>query len=69
MMVGRINNHHPKTEFTRGEEKGYFSFGGSTIVVLYRKDTVELDADIAENSRTETETTVLFGERVAKKRS
>ncbi len=69
MMVGRINNHHPETEFTRGEEKGYFSFGGSTIVVLYKKDTVELDADIAENSRTETETTVLFGERVAKKRS
>ena len=63
MMVGKINNTH-REEFARGEEKGYFSFGGSTIVLLYKKDTVALDGDIEENSREETETAVLYGERV-----
>lgn len=65
MMVGRINNTH-KSEFVRGEEKGYFSFGGSTIVLLYKSGVITLDGDIAENSREEIETTVLYGERVGK---
>lgn len=64
MMVGRINNCHTKERFERGDEKGYFSFGGSTIIVLYKKNTAVPDEDIAENSNTETETAVLFGERV-----
>ncbi len=65
MLVGRINNYHPDGKFKRGDEKGYFSFGGSTIIVLYKKDTVSVDADIAENSKTEIETTVKYGEKVA----
>ncbi len=65
MMVGRINNRHPEEGFARGDEKGYFSFGGSTIIVLYRKDTVIPDGDIALNSQTETETAVLLGEKTA----
>lgn len=67
MMVGKINNYHPKERFLRGDEKGYFSFGGSTIVVLYKKDVITLDGDIAQNSAEEIETTVLFGERVGKR--
>ena len=68
MMVGKINNTHPKEKFNRGDEKGYFSFGGSTIVMLYKKDVIELDEDIAKNSAEEIETTVLFGEKVGKRR-
>ena len=68
MMVGKINNAHPKERFNRGDEKGFFSFGGSTIVMLYKKDTVVLDEDIAKNSAEEIETTVLFGESVGKRR-
>ena len=68
MMVGKINNIHPKEAFKRGDEKGFFSFGGSTIVMLYKKDIVELDEDIAQNSAEEIETTVLFGEAVGKRR-
>ncbi len=67
MMVGKINNTHPKGRFERGEEKGFFSFGGSTIVMLYKKDVISLDDDIADNSAKEIETTVLFGERVGKR--
>lgn len=66
MMVGRINNH-PVETFEKGQEKGYFSFGGSTIIMLYKKDVLEIDEDIAENSKTEVETTVLYGEKIGKK--
>lgn len=66
MMVGRINNH-PVETFEKGQEKGYFSFGGSTIIMLYKKDALEIDEDIAENSKTEVETTVLYGEKIGKK--
>lgn len=66
MMVGRINNQH-KESFVRGEEKGFFSFGGSTIILLYKKDTVLPDEDIGNNSREEIETAVLYGEKVGVK--
>jgi hypothetical protein len=36
--------------------------------MLYKKDVIELDEDIAKNSAEETETTVLFGESVGKRR-
>ena len=64
MMVGKINNFHPENRFERAEEKGFFSFGGSTIVLLYEKDKIVLDSDIAENSSREIETCVKIGERV-----
>ncbi|MBO4277899.1 MAG: phosphatidylserine decarboxylase [Clostridia bacterium] len=66
MMVGRINNSHPET-FARGEEKGYFSFGGSTIAVCYAKGSVQPDADIAKNSANGTETAVKYGEKTGRK--
>ena len=66
MMVGRINNTHEKT-FSRGEEKGFFSFGGSTIILLYKKGVLETDADILANSAEETETAVKYGEKVGRK--
>ena len=65
MLVGRINNTH-KASHKKGEEKGYFSFGGSTIVVLYQKDAILPDEDIAKNSQQEAETVVRYGERVGK---
>lgn len=42
MMVGRIVNRHQETVVHRGEEKGYFEFGGSTIILLLEKDAVNL---------------------------
>ncbi len=67
MMVGRINNNHDISRFERGTEKGYFSFGGSTIIILYKKDTVVVDDDIMKNSALEIETAVRYGERVGKR--
>ena len=65
LMVGRITNHHKKTKkVKRGAEKGYFEFGGSTIIVLLKKDAVVIDSDIIENTNKGFETRVLCGEKI-----
>ncbi len=63
MFVGRIVNEE-KTSFARGEEKGRFEFGGSTIVLFTRKGTVIPDGEFAENTSRGLETRVLCGERI-----
>ncbi|MDE5861999.1 MAG: phosphatidylserine decarboxylase [Ruminococcus sp.] len=66
MMVGRICNHHGEYYFSKGEEKGMFKFGGSTIVQLFEKNTVRPDTDIIRNTRAGFETVVHYGEKVGK---
>jgi phosphatidylserine decarboxylase len=65
MMVGRIKNHHGACSFKKGEEKGMFEFGGSTIVLLVKKDILSIDGDILANSAENIETAVKMGERIA----
>ncbi len=67
--VGRIKNHHQNYEFKKGEEKGYFEFGGSTIVLLFKKDTITIDQDILDNSKKNIETNVRYGEKIGTKLS
>lgn len=64
LMVGRIKNFHGSHSFSRGEEKGMFEFGGSTIVMLFKKNTVVLDDDIIRNSQNNVETIVKYGEKI-----
>jgi len=64
MMVGRISNHHGEYVFRRGEEKGMFLFGGSTIVLLVEKDRIKIDKDILANTENGYETVVKYGEKI-----
>lgn len=64
MLVGRIVNLHEGTAFRRGDEKGRFEFGGSTVVLLFEKDTVLPDEDILRNSAEGIETVVKYGEKI-----
>ncbi len=63
LLVGKIVNH-PVTEATRGQEKGYFQFGGSTVVLLTKANTVQLDGDILDNSAEGIETIVKYGQKI-----
>ena len=46
-LVGSIvQTYKPETEVARGEEKGYFQFGGSTVILFLEKDTAAVDEDI-----------------------
>ncbi|GAA6012986.1 hypothetical protein JCM11491_000929 [Sporobolomyces phaffii] len=52
MMVASINQTvHEGDEVKRGDEIGYFAFGGSTIVVVFPPNTVVFDPDLVENSK------------------
>lgn len=64
LLVGKIVNHHGAESVKRGQEKGYFQFGGSTVVLITKADKVLIDADILENSRNGIETVVKFGEKI-----
>ena len=64
MLVGRIVNHHGECTVRRGEEKGMFEFGGSTIAMLFEKDSIRIDSDILRNSANGDETIVKYGEKI-----
>ncbi|MBQ6836270.1 MAG: phosphatidylserine decarboxylase [Clostridia bacterium] len=68
LLVGKIVNNHGKAKVRRGQEKGYFQFGGSTVVVLVKKDEVVIDSDIMENSLADIETIVRMGEKIGTKK-
>lgn len=62
LNVGKIVNE-PKTEFKKGEEKGHFEFGGSTVIVLISKD-VKINNKIIENTNKDIETIVKLGQSI-----
>ncbi|HEU0185436.1 MAG TPA: phosphatidylserine decarboxylase [Blastocatellia bacterium] len=67
--VGRIVQNHPGGgRFTRGEEKGYFEFGGSTVILLLKPGAAKIDDDIAEYSGRGIETIVRYGEKIGGKK-
>lgn len=68
-IVGRIKNHHDIYTFKKGEEKGMFEFGGSTIVLLIEKDKVIIDKEILDNTISGYETVVKIGEKIGIKKS
>lgn len=67
LMVGKIVNLN-KSKFNKGEEKGYFKFGGSTIAILLKENVVEIDEDILRNSKNNIETKVKYRETIGCKK-
>lgn len=67
MMVGRITNHEAEPGYViRGEEKGYFEFGGSTIILLTQKGAVLPRKNILYRSARGEETRIRQGEKIGK---
>lgn len=69
MLVGKITNlHKGPRKVEKGEEKGYFEFGGSTVILLIQHGKVRLDYDLLENSENGYETIVRMGERIGEQK-
>lgn len=68
LLVGRISNHHPWGRYAarQGDEKGYFEFGGSTIVLLLEKGRAVIDEDLLKNTADGCETIIRQGEQLAR---
>ena len=61
MLVGRIKDHGDDV-FAKGQEKGYFEPGGSTVIMLVKD--IKMDEDIMKQSVSGIETKVRYGERI-----
>lgn len=48
----------------KGDEKGYFKFGGSTTILFFEKDKVRIDRDIITETENGYEAMILMGERI-----
>lgn len=67
LCVGKIVCLYERARLhQRGEELGYFEFGGSTICLLFKKGDVVIEPSILENTAQGYETAVLMGEPVAR---
>lgn len=64
LMVGKITNHKQCAMVTQGEEKGYFEYGGSTVILLLPPGRAEFDQTLLERSRAGFEKKVKMGEAV-----
>lgn len=67
LLVGKINNYKINGNVNKAEEKGYFMYGGSTIILLIEKNTIKIDDDIIINSENGFETYVKYGEKIGKR--
>jgi phosphatidylserine decarboxylase len=68
LVVGKIYQHKPLGgQIKRGEEKGYFEFGGSTIILLFKSNSVLVDPLIMEYSKTGVETLIKMGQKIGQK--
>lgn len=67
MMVGSIVQHQPGGgPCRRGGEKGYFQFGGSTVILVLGPGRITIDPDIQQHSVKGIETLVRFGEQIGR---
>ncbi len=62
LLVGKIRNHHGAGAVKKGEEKGMFLYGGSTVILLLEQGRITLDERLLENTKKGVETPVLMGE-------
>ena len=67
MMVGKIVQNFEQDIFKRGQEKGYFLFGGSTVIVFGEKGKWIPDTDLLENTSNGIETFIKLGSSTAVK--
>ena len=64
-LVGSIiQTHEPHTYIKKGDEKGYFAYGGSTVVLIFEKGRITIDPDLIENTKNHLETEVKMGENI-----
>ena len=62
--VGTIVQTFRGDSHAKGDEKGYFKFGGSTVILVAKAGAIRFDDDLVKNSADGLETRVLCGERI-----
>lgn len=68
MLVGKIDNYHQEKEVHRGDEKGRFLYGGSTIILLLEPGVAEVNPDFFQATEQGLETEIKMGEKIGMKK-
>ena len=68
LLVGRIANLHGARRVERGEEKGMFLYGGSTVVLLLEKDKLDIDKEFFAATERGEETPVVMGQALGRRK-
>ena len=64
-MVGAIiETFQQESMVKKGDEMGYFAFGGSSVLMLIDQDKIKIDNDLLENTGSGKETSIKMGERI-----
>jgi phosphatidylserine decarboxylase len=66
LCVGRIVQTFHPGPVEAGQEKGYFEFGGSTVVLVFEPGRLAFDPDLIDNTKRGLETLVRVGEGIAR---
>lgn len=65
--VGSIHQTYiPNSFCKKGDEKGYFSFGGSTLLLLFEADKISFDEDLLAATKSGIEIKCLLGQSMGK---
>jgi phosphatidylserine decarboxylase len=65
MCVGSIVHTFRPGPIQAGDEKGYFQFGGSTVILVFEPGRITVDEDLVANTRKGLETFLRMGEGIA----
>ncbi len=67
LAVGTIHETYPPNAYVaKGDEKGYFSFGGSALVLLFEEGRIAFDEDLVTASALGLEIRCLFGQSLGR---
>jgi phosphatidylserine decarboxylase len=65
--VGSIHQRFtPLEPYAKGDEKGYFSFGGSSLVLLFEPGSIQFDQDLIDASVDKMEVRGLMGQSMGR---
>lgn len=66
--VGSIHQIYlPNRPYKKGDEKGFFSFGGSSIIMLFPHKSIQIQNNLLNNTAQNLETLCLFGQSLESK--
>ena len=66
--VGSIIQTSSEGEHRKADEKGFFKFGGSTVILIFDAAKLQWDADLLKNSADGVETLIRCGETIGRSR-
>ena len=68
LLVGRITNHDIRKNrlVKAGQEKGYFEFGGSTIILLFQKDKIKPCREFAGKDEADVRLGMPIAEKISR---